>query len=96
MNALDKKVLAFMRKRGSDVNALMLMTALRASSDDVLASLSRLNGTHVVSWRGDDGFTYAYLKPTHRCSCGWEGLPRKRAGFEPMCARCGNSAEWIS
>jgi hypothetical protein len=35
-------------------------------------------------------------KPTHRCSCGWEGRPRARAGVEPMCAACGLTADRIS
>lgn len=30
---------------------------------------------------------------TYRCTCGWEGKPRRRSGFEPMCAKCGNVAE---
>jgi hypothetical protein len=56
---------------------------------------------------GDDGRTHCdcacfkpaprpqtAAKPTHRCSfCGWEGKPRRRPGYEPMCARCGMTAE---
>lgn len=36
------------------------------------------------------------VQPTHFCpSCGWAGKPRCRAGFEPQCARCGQTAEVI-